>query len=224
MNRLFLGIALLLASTIDMHAQVPSDAWRTIETRHFRVHYPAEYEAWATRAAERLEPIHSAVSKEVGFTPAQRIDVLVMNPVAEPNGSAWPFLDTPRIIFYTEPPGPDDQIGAYTNWIDLLAVHEVAHIVHLMRPSRNPMRRLIEQFVVPLNRILWDAPRWVVEGYATVIEGRLTGAGRPSCRDIVRATSSSRIRLRRCWCNSWIRRPTLPSTMLALLREERASP
>jgi WD40 repeat protein len=180
MNRLFLGIALLLAWTINAYAQVPSDAWRTIETRHFRVHYPAEYEAWATRAAERLEPIHAAVSKEVGFTPAQRIDVLVMNPVAEPNGSAWPFLDTPRIIFWAEPPGPDEQLGAYGTWIELLAVHEVAHVVHMLRPSRNGFERLIEKSVLPLNPITLHAPRWVLEGYATVVEGRLTGAGRPS--------------------------------------------
>ncbi|HEX7830035.1 MAG TPA: hypothetical protein VF787_10270, partial [Thermoanaerobaculia bacterium] len=180
MNRLFLGIALLLAPTLTLRAQVPSDAWRTIETRHFRVHYPAEFEAWAMRAAERLEPIHAAVSKEVGFTPAQRIDVLVMNPVAEPNGSAWPFLDTPRIIFWTEPPNPDEQLGAYGTWIDLLAVHEVAHVVHMLRPSRNGFERIIEKSVLPLNPITLHAPRWVLEGYATVVEGRLTGAGRPS--------------------------------------------
>lgn len=169
---------LLLAPALA--AQGPASAWRTITLPHFRVHYPAEYEAWATRAAERLESVRAEVSREIGFTPPQVIDVLVVNPVAEPNGSAWPLLDTPRMIFFAEPPGPDEQLGAYGHWIDLLAVHETAHLVHMLRPSRNPWQRLAERLVLPFNRITLSAPRWVLEGYATVVEGRLTGAGRPT--------------------------------------------
>jgi hypothetical protein len=178
MNRLPLIAILLLAA--PAFAQGPSDDWRTAETTHFRVHYPREYEEWALRAAERLESVRDAVSKEVGFAPPQTIDVLVVNPVAEPNGVAWPFLDTPRMIFFAEPPGPDEQLGAYGHWIDLLAVHETAHLVHMLRPSRNPLERTLERFALPLNPITLRAPRWVLEGYATVVEGRLTGAGRPS--------------------------------------------
>ncbi|MDP9191785.1 MAG: hypothetical protein M3P06_08780 [Acidobacteriota bacterium] len=173
-----LAIAALLA--VPAFAQGPSDDWRTVETAHFRVHYPREYEEWALRAAERLESIRDAVSKEVAFAPPQTIDVLVMNPIAQPNGVAWPFLDTPRTIFFAEPPGPDEQLGAYGHWIDLLAVHETAHLVHMLRPSRNPFARTMERLALPLNPITLRAPRWVLEGYATVVEGRLTGAGRPS--------------------------------------------
>jgi hypothetical protein len=173
-------LAAILAGAASAATQSSSAEWRTIETPHFRVHYPREYEEWSMRAAERLESIREAVSAEVGFVPAQTIDVLVANPVAEPNGQAWPFLDTPRMIFWTEAPGPDEVIGAYGHWIDLLAVHETAHVVHMLRPSRNPYGQLLEKFVLPLNPITLRAPRWVLEGYATVIEGRLTGAGRPT--------------------------------------------
>ena len=161
-------------------AQAPSEDWQTIETAHFRVHYPRPYEEWSTRAASRLESIHAAVAAEVGYEAPDIIDVIIANPVADPNGLAWPLLDAPRIIFYTEPPGPDEQIGAYNSWIDLLAVHEVAHVIHMLRPSRNPFQRLVERLLLPLNPISMGAPRWVLEGYATVVEGRLTGAGRPS--------------------------------------------
>ncbi|HET8773576.1 MAG TPA: hypothetical protein VFP80_07290, partial [Thermoanaerobaculia bacterium] len=176
MKRLFLAIVLAPA----LFAQGPSADWRTIELPHFRVHYPAEYEAWAMRAAERLESTRELVSREVGFTPPQTIDVLVMNPFAEPNGSAWPLLDTPRMVFYAEPPGPDEELGAFGHWIDLLSVHETAHLVHMLRPSRNPLERALEKSVLPYNPITLRAPRWVLEGYATVIEGRITGAGRPA--------------------------------------------
>jgi Tol biopolymer transport system component len=178
MIRTTLALALLL--TVPVLAQGPSADWRTVETPHFRVHYPREYEAWSLRAAERLESIRDAVSQEVGFTPTQTIDVLVINPVADANGVAWPFLDTPRMIFYAEPPGPDEQLGAFGHWIDILAVHETAHLVHMLRPTRNPFGHFIERFGLPLNPITLRAPRWVLEGYATVVEGRLTGAGRPT--------------------------------------------
>ena len=172
-------LALLLLAPALL-AQGPAHDWRTIELPHFRVHYPIEYEAWAMRAAERLEPIRTAVVKEAGYAPPQTIDVIVMNPSAEPNGIAWPLTDTPRTIFFAEPPGPDEEIGAYGHWIDLLAVHEITHLVHMLRPARNRWGRLLERTVLPLAPITLASPRWVLEGYATVIEGRLTGAGRPT--------------------------------------------
>jgi len=175
-----LGVVALLALAVAARAQSPSADWRTLSTPHFRVHFPAQYEAWSTRAASRLEGIREAVVKEVGYDPAQVIDVVITNPAAAANGYAWPLLDAPRIVLFAQAPGPDDQIGGFSNWIDLLAVHEVTHIVHMLRPSRNPARRIVERVVLPLNPITLDAPRWVLEGYATVVEGRLTGAGRPS--------------------------------------------
>lgn len=194
MSRIFAAAALLCVLAPTLLAQAPSADWRTIETQHFRVHFPREYEEWAARAASRLESIREAVSNEVGFAPAQTIDVLVTNPIADPNGIAWPLLDTPRMIFYAEPPGPDEQIGAYGHWIDLLAVHETTHLVHMLRPSRNPLQRVIEKSILPLNSITMRAPRWVLEGYATVVEGRLTGSGRPS--------STTRALILRRWAES----------------------
>ncbi|MDP9361334.1 MAG: hypothetical protein M3P29_07785 [Acidobacteriota bacterium] len=159
--------------------QAPYEPWRTITTPHFRVLYPAQYEAWASRAASRLESVRAAVVTEVGFAPETVTDVLVENPVSEPNGITIPLLDNPRIVLFPEPPEPEMQIGEYSNWIDLLTVHETAHLVHLLRPSRNPFERAIAH-LLPLNPITRRAPRWALEGYATVIEGRLTGSGRPS--------------------------------------------
>ncbi|HUP48072.1 MAG TPA: hypothetical protein VNA04_04705 [Thermoanaerobaculia bacterium] len=174
------ALCVLLLTAVTIEAQGPSADWQTVSTPHFHVHFPSEYEAWSLRAASRLESIRAAVVREIGYDPPERIDVIVANPIAQPNGLAWPLLDTPRIVLFTEPPGPDEQIGAYSDWIDLLAVHEVAHVVHMLRPSRNPAQRFVERFILPLNRITLASPRWVLEGYATVVEGRLTGAGRPS--------------------------------------------
>src|SRR6266496_3306122 len=109
-------LVLFVAATAA--AQEPHEDWRTIETKHFRVHYPVQFEAWATRAASRLESVRDAVVAEVGFSPEQVTDVAVVDPIADANGSTIPLLDTPRMIFFAEPPGPDLQIGEYSDWID----------------------------------------------------------------------------------------------------------
>lgn len=189
---LFFLIAFCFVLRAD--AQPASADWRTFTTPHFRVHYPAEYETWATRAASRLESVRAAVVTEVGFDPPQVIDVVVQNPIARPNGVAWPFLDAPRIELYAEAPEADEQIGSYSHWIDLLTVHEVTHVVHMLRPSRSRSRNAMERFLLPLGGVTTASPRWVLEGYATVIEGRLTGSGRP--------TSTMRAAILRKWAAS----------------------
>src|SRR5207247_1027519 len=111
--------------------------WRTIHTAHFRFHYPEEYEQWTLRAASRIESVRDAVVREVGFAPKMVTDILVMNPIADANGATLPLLGHPRIVLFAEPPDPEIPIGEFGNWIDLLTTHELTHLVHLLRPSRN---------------------------------------------------------------------------------------
>ena len=172
-------LALLLAAPAAF-AQAPSAAWRTMRTAHFRIHYPRDYEAWTMAMASKIESVRDAVVREVGFDPPQTTDVIVENPRAEANGMTISLLDTPRIVLWTEPPEPESSIGEFHDWIELLTVHEMTHLVHLLRPSRNPSQRLAEKLLLPVNPITLSAPRWVLEGYATVIEGRITGSGRPN--------------------------------------------
>jgi len=171
--------AVIFAALTPLGAQTPAADWRTVETAHFRIHYPQPYEAWTLRAATKLESIRDAVAHETGYAAEVRTDVLVVDPYAAANGLTYALLDTPRIVLFAEPAEPAGQIGEFGDWVELLATHEITHLVHLVRPSRNPTRRLFEQ-LVPLGPIMLGAPRWVNEGYATLIEGRLTGSGRPS--------------------------------------------
>jgi len=177
--RYLLLAVLLFLLPLAAQAQGPSADWRTLTTPHFRVHYPAASESWAQSAAARLESIRQRVVAEVGYDPPEVVDVLVSDPVADANGEALPILGWPRMILWTSPPGPESEIGHYSDWTELLITHEETHLVHLLRPSRNPARQLIER-ILPVGPIVLGAPRWIFEGYATVVEGRLTGSGRPN--------------------------------------------
>lgn len=158
----------------------PDAGWRTLETPHFIVHYPRDFERWTLDMAEQLESVRSAVAREVGSVPAKRVTVMVTDPMAVSNGSAWPYMDAPAIVLWPTPPDPRSAIGNSRGWAELLTVHEFAHLAHLTRPSRNPRQRLLMRLSsLGLSPVLVRSPRWVIEGYATYVEGRLTGSGRP---------------------------------------------
>ncbi len=168
----------LLASAAA--AQGPSADWRTVETKHFRVHYPVPFEAWARHAAGEIEAIHSRVTAFVGYVPQRRIEVVVADPEGDANGSAIPYLDRPEIILWTSPPEAESGLGDYGEWMELVTTHEIAHVVHLARPRNRSSAILALLSPVPFGPLAWSSPRWVIEGYATLVEGALTGSGRPN--------------------------------------------
>lgn len=154
--------------------------WRTVETQHFAFHYPIDLEAWTLDLAAHAEAIDSAVRSIVGYAPPKKTQIVVDNPYDIANGFAFPFLDQPVINLWAVAPTPREDVGEFRVWGRTLLSHEFTHIAHLTRPSRNArvewLTKLlpVEPGPIPLN-----APRWVMEGYATLAEGRVTGSGRP---------------------------------------------
>lgn len=183
--RRYAVLAALLGALLPLPARAqfvwrPDADWRTLQTPHFTVDYPREYAEWARAMAERLESVRSAVGREVGSLPRERVTVLVTDPFAVSNGSAWPFVESPAIIVWPTPPDPRSSIGDARSWPEILSVHEFAHLAHLTRPSRNPTQAFLARLSpLGLGPLTVKSPRWVIEGYATYVEGRLTGSGRP---------------------------------------------
>lgn len=176
-------LALLLTSALILPAervQAPDAPWRSLRTAHYRIHYPARggFEPFALEIASKIEGIHARVTEWVGYESPRPVEVVVRDPVLESNGMAVPLLNHPFVVLWRTPPEPDSGIAHVTTWAELLVTHELTHIHHLLRPQSRPNlgERLLALPVGPLAR---KVPRWVSEGYATVIEGRITGKGRP---------------------------------------------
>ena len=176
-------VVLLVAPPPPASAQLfarPWLSWHTVHAGRFDVHYPSQLASWAQFVAERLPAVDTAVTRLVGYSPPQRVQIVVEDPFDISNGFAFPILDHPVIVFWASPPDPRESIGQYRTWGEMLAVHEFGHVAHLTRPSRNPVTRTLWR-VAPLavGPIAIRSPRWVIEGYATYIEGVVTGTGRP---------------------------------------------
>ncbi len=118
----------------------PWTDWRTSETPHFRVHYPADLAEWTEPMAARLESVHEAVTAFVGYEPEGRITVIVDDPRSQSNGSAWPGG---VVIVWPTPPDPETLLERHRGWGEIHSVHELAHVSHLDRPSRNPRERFL---------------------------------------------------------------------------------
>ena len=177
--------ALLLVWTSPARAQGPAPRpwldWHTVRTEHFVLHYPSAYREWTHSLASRIESVRDQVAAVVGHAPSVPVHIVVDDPVNDPNGYAYTALDAPTIVLWPVSPDPRSEIGDYAVWQELLATHEFAHVAHLTRQSRNRWQRLVRSLSpVPLGPIATRAPRWALEGYATYVEGRVSGSGRPN--------------------------------------------
>jgi hypothetical protein len=179
MRRGRLVALLAFALTSSALAQGPSADWRTISTPHFRVSFPSEFEAFARHAGESLETAYPRVTASIGGSPPLPIEVVVRDPRGTANGAAIPWLDRPQIVLWASPPDADSDTGRFSDWIDVLSVHELAHVIHLARPGEGPLSLVARFSPAPLGPLVFRCPRWAYEGYATLLEGELTGSGRP---------------------------------------------
>lgn len=177
---LAVAVAVVASPARAQRLTFPHLDWRTVETTHFAIHYPSAASAWTLDLAARIEGVYEAVSLLAGSAPEERITVIVEDPSHQSNGFAVPLLGRPVIFLWPTPPDPTSGIADSRGWGEMLSVHEYAHIAHLTRPSRNPRRRFLTRLLpVRFGPLALKSPRWVIEGYATYVEGKLTGSGRP---------------------------------------------
>ncbi|NSY34881.1 hypothetical protein DS891_15180 [Pseudoalteromonas sp. JC28] len=152
--------------------------WQTIKTENFNVHYPQALQQWAYSAANELEVVRDKVLAQQGRALSERADVIIYDPENTANGFALPSTDKPMMALQATPPQADSVIANNTSWQQLLILHEYIHLVHLSQPSRNQWRQHLRDWHDITDLLDAVLPRWVSEGYATLLESRLTGRGR----------------------------------------------
>ena len=177
------SIALCMFWATAVTAQVPPDeSWRSLETAHFRVTFPAELEALARRAGERAERAYASLSERFVDPPDGRIEVLLTDHSDQSNGfaNALPFN---RITVFVRPPMEGFNSTHFDDWLELVVIHEMVHVFHLDRTG--PMGSVVRS-VLGRSSADWpafpgyDVPTWIGEGMATYYESALTESGRVS--------------------------------------------
>jgi Tol biopolymer transport system component len=157
----------------------PNAGWRTIESDHFRVTFAPGLDSLAGHAAMSAERAYRLLASLVSRPPSGTIDILVTDHVDSSNGTATP-IPSNRIVVWAKPPVDQPALAYNRDWIELVVVHELAHIFHLDRSGRFGMalRRAFGRVPSwPLFSAL-GTPGWSIEGLAVVAESELTGAGR----------------------------------------------
>jgi hypothetical protein len=168
-----LGILLLFSG----YAQA-KDTLQTIETQHARIHFHQDYQAFAQQVAKKFESIYADVSQRVGFDQNDKLDFLIGDDNHQANGYAIPLTAGKIIKVFTSAPRSEEALGSYDNWLDLVISHELTHKIHMSQPSRS-WRSSLDSVLLSSDALNFNRyPRWITEGYATVIETEYTKQGR----------------------------------------------
>lgn len=192
MKPFLLAVILLfsLAATAQGARLDTSFSFATIETPHFSFHYHQGLELAARRVAGMAEEIHTRLTREFLWEPAEKTEVVLIDDSDFANGYS---LSIPynTIFLQIVPPSLLSTIGEYDDWLKILFTHEYTHIVtgdaargysKLTRaifgkplPGGDPLSELLFIVASPPNVFM---PHWWHEGMAVWAETEFSRAGR----------------------------------------------
>ncbi|TPH13221.1 TolB family protein [Litorilituus lipolyticus] len=174
-----ISLALFASSSYAQADQLDNTKnWQTFETENFRVHFTPEYEKWALSSAREMEAVRTLVEQQQGRVLSEKVDAYIIDPLNAANGFAVPLSHKPYMALFATPPMSDSVISNSTGWQQLLVLHEYVHLVHLAQKSRSNIRSKIAGWYDLYDASQIKGERWVAEGYATLLESKMTGRGR----------------------------------------------
>ncbi|MDQ2070062.1 hypothetical protein [Natronospira bacteriovora] len=139
--------------------------WRSLDSEHFTIHFPAELEDDARRALWIAEDVHERLSQSFNWTPRRQTQVVLTDQFDLSNGFASPLPYNFIYLFLTPPDGLGS-LGDYDDWLELLITHEYTHTLHLDKARAFPRGA---RSVLGRNPLLFPNlfnPTWLIEGLA----------------------------------------------------------
>lgn len=147
--------------------------WRQINTDHFQIIYPEDYEAKAQQMAWVLDKVYSYGYLSLKHPP-RKISVLLRTHTVKSNGMVvW---SPKRMELYTTP----HQDLYAQDWLEQLAIHEFRHVVQMDKIQDELPKILPALFGEQAAAAAVGAylPFWFIEGDAVVMETALSKSGR----------------------------------------------
>ncbi len=149
--------------------------WKTLETDHFRITFPAELFSQAKKSAEYFEEAHATLSKFLLWEPKVKTQVLITDHSDIANGVTAPVLRIGIVLFMATPENWES-IAYEDDWLKLLIFHEYSHFLN-MDPTPGAWKYLRYVFGDAfLPNSFW--PIWMLEGLAVYVETSFTKVGR----------------------------------------------
>jgi len=153
----------------------PEREWKTLETKHFIVHYYEPLADVGRRAAVVAEYAHSLLAPKMGHVPKHKTHIVIVDDTDSSNGFANVIPRNVIHLFASAPPGVS-ALNDHDDWLYSLIAHEYTHILHLDSIGGLPawVNRVLGKTWAP-NQI---QPRWVIEGLAVYQESERSAGGR----------------------------------------------
>lgn len=168
----FLG---LLSSTVTRPALAGDGniRWLTMALPEADLHYPAQHEALAHTVAATWQDARKALAPLFNARPRPRLQLTMDDYVDGANGYATP-LPYDRLHLQAYPPEVLSDLADHGDWVRALTFHEYAHILHMGDVTGLPRlgNLLLGRQFFPNGAM----PRMLLEGIATWVETRHTGA------------------------------------------------
>ncbi len=149
--------------------------WQELSTPRFRIVFEEADRYTAERVRDMAERVFETTTGLMDYEPGERIPVVLYGYTAEANGffTSYP----PHIaLFVASPTGP--WLGARTDWMETLFVHELVHYLHLTQPTGffGSVRPVIGP-AAPSPSLIF-MPGWALEGPTVYAETALAAGGR----------------------------------------------
>ncbi len=157
-----------------------------IESEHFDIYFPKEIQATAYRVKTLAEKRYEELSKYFHWKPEKKILVSLYNNYDFPNGFATvsPYNWIGIVVF---PPNANSSISNYSDWLDIVITHELAHIFHLDqgRKLTKLLRKIFGRAPFLLTFPEFSNTPAFLEGIAVYSESKKTGFGRLNSSDYI---------------------------------------